>query len=63
MSVFGDYDPDDVWDASDPVDQLLLVLAKRVAWLIDHRDDMPARVRRLTDDIGLIRARITMGDL
>ena len=63
MTVFGDYDPDDVWDASDPVDELLRVLAVRIVWMIDHRDDMPARVRRLTDDIGLIRARISMGDL
>jgi len=63
VSVFGDYDPDDVWDASDPVDTLLATLARRIAWLVEHRDDMPARVQRITEDIGFIRARIAMLDL
>ena len=61
MTVFGDYDPDDVWDASDPVDELLRVLAVRVVWLIDHRDDLPARVARIAADISVIRARVAMG--
>jgi len=63
MTVFGDYDPDDAWDASDPVDTLLRVLATRILWLVDHHDDTPARVQRIVDDIGLIRTRVANLDL
>jgi hypothetical protein len=58
MTVFGDYDPDDAWDASDPVDEQLRILAQRIAWLVDHRDDFAARVRRITDDIHRLRERL-----
>lgn len=30
---FGDDDPEDAWDASDPVDQKLLVLARRLEYV------------------------------
>ena len=63
MFVFGDYDPDDAYDASDPVLEQLRQMATRVAWLIDHRDDLAARVQRLIDDIATIRQRIIDGDL
>jgi len=56
--MFGDYDPDDVWDASDPVDEQLRILVHRIVWLVDHRDDIAARVRRITDDIERIRERL-----
>lgn len=58
MSDFGDYDPDDAWDASDPVDTQLDVLGRRIAWLVDHRDDLPDRVARIVADLALLRQRI-----
>jgi hypothetical protein len=63
MTVFGDYDPDDAWDASDPVPEQLRILAQRIEWLIDHRDDLSARVARIVADVALIRRRIINGDL
>jgi len=61
--TFGDYDPDDAWDASDPVAILLAVLARRVAWVVDHADDRPERIRRIVDDIATLRNRVLNGDL
>jgi len=58
---FGDYDPDDAWDASDPVDEQLRILIQRIAWLVDHRDDLQARVERITVDLQRIRQRIRDG--
>ena len=60
---FGDYDPDDAWDAGDPVIEQLRILGRRVAWIIDHRDDIAARVQRIVDDLEAIRARVVAGDL
>jgi len=62
VTEFGDYDPDDVWDASDPIDELLRVLTVRVLWVADHRDDIGARVRRIADDLNTIRQRVVAGD-
>jgi len=59
---FGDYDPDDAWDASDPPDEQLRILGQRIAWLIDHRDDLPARVGRILQDINRLRERLTNGN-
>jgi hypothetical protein len=61
--VFGDYDPDDAWQADDPVVEQLRQIAQRIAWIIDHRDDITDRVQRIVDDIERIRQRITDGDL
>lgn len=61
MTGFGDYDPDDAWDASDPVDEQLRILARRILWLVDHHDDTPARVQRIIDDIERLRIRIARG--
>jgi len=62
MTVFGDYDPDDAWDAGDPVDVQLDVLTRRVLWLVDHRDaDTPNRIRRIAEDIAAIRRRVAGG--
>ena len=58
MTVFGDYDPDDAWDAGDPVVEQLRTIGRRIAWVIEHRDDLPDRVQRIVDDIGLIRRRV-----
>jgi hypothetical protein len=58
MSDFGDYDPDDGWDAGDPVDVQLERLGRRIAWVVDHRDDLPERVQRIVDDLAALRARI-----
>jgi hypothetical protein len=55
---FGDYDPDDAWDASDNVVEQLRVLGQRVAWLVDHRDDLTPRIGRLIADIDFIRERV-----
>jgi hypothetical protein len=63
MSDFGDYDPDDAWDASDPVHELLAVLARRVLWLVDHRDDIDDRIHRIVDDIETLRRRVLIRDL
>lgn len=63
MTNFGDYDPDDGWDASDSVVELLIHLGRRVVWLVDHRDDLPARIKRIEDDIEFIRDRIIIGDM
>jgi len=65
MSVFGDYDPDDAWDASDPVDTQLRTLATRILWLVDHHDDTPElrdRVQRIIDDMERLRERLARGD-
>lgn len=61
--VVGDYDPDDAWDATDSVDEQLRVLGNRIAWLIEHRDDLVPRVSRIVDDLGQIRVRIVNRDL
>jgi hypothetical protein len=61
MTEFGDYDPDDTWDASDPVAEQLRILARRILWLVDHRDDMTARVQRIIDDIEQLRIRLARG--
>lgn len=58
MTDFGDYDPDDAWDASDPIPEQLRILGHRIAWIIDHRDDLPARVQRILDDLATIRRRL-----
>lgn len=63
MIEFGDYDPDDAWDSSDNVIEQLRVIGNRVAWLIEHRDDLHDRVGRLVDDIGFVRRRIIQGDV
>lgn len=63
MTVFGDYDPDDGWDASDPVPELLLHIARRIAWVVDHPDGVAERIQRIVDDIALIRERVLNGDL
>lgn len=63
MTVFGDYDPDDTWDASDPVHEQLRVLGTRIAWIVDHRDDIAARVQRIRDDLAFVRQRVINGDL
>jgi len=60
---FGDYDPDDAWDANDTVIEQLRVLAIRIAWIVDHRDDINDRVQRLVDDITYVRDRIIGGDV
>lgn len=63
MTDFGDYDPDDAWDASDPVAELLRHLARRIAWVVEHRDDLEDRVQRIVDDIAAIRQRVIDGEL
>lgn len=63
MTDFGDYDPDDAWDASDPVLEQLRNIASRVAWIVDHRDGLAARIQRIVDDIATVRQRITNGDI
>lgn len=62
MTEFGDYDPDDAWDASDPVDEQLRVLGHRIAWLVDHRDDIAPRVQRILDDLARLRERLARGN-
>jgi hypothetical protein len=61
MTEFGDYDPDDAWDATDAVADQLAALARRIAWLADHPD--PARIRRIVDDVARIRQRVIARDL
>lgn len=63
MTDFGDYDPDDAWDATDTVIEQLRVIGQRVAWLIDHRDDIDQRVLRIVTDLGTIRQRVLEGDI
>lgn len=63
MTDFGDYDPDDAWDATDPVPEQLRILARRIAWVVDHRDDLPPRIQRILDDLAFVRQRIINGDL
>lgn len=63
MTDFGDYDPDDAWDASDPVVEQLRQIARRIAWVVDHRDDLGDRVQRIVDDIERIRQRVEAGDV
>jgi len=58
---FGDYDPDDAWDANDSVDEQLRIMVQRVAWLVDHPDGLKARVERITVDLQRIRQRIRDG--
>jgi len=63
MSEFGDYDPDDAWDATDPVIDQLQTIGRRILWLVDHRDDIEARIHRLVDDVEMIRRRVLVRDL
>jgi hypothetical protein len=63
VTDFGDYDPDDAWDATDPVVDQLRTIGRRIAWVIEHRDDLPDRVQRIVDDIEYIRQRVEAGDL
>jgi len=62
-AVFGDYDPDDAWSAGDTVIEQLRVIGERIAWVVDHRDDITERVQRIVDDIAFIRGRVIGGDL
>jgi hypothetical protein len=61
MDFFGDYDPDDAVDVGDPVDVQLELMARRVAWAIEHRDDLPDRLRRIIDDIHRLADRVANG--
>jgi hypothetical protein len=63
MSDFGDYDPDDAWDATDSVLEQLRNISRRVEWIVDHRDDIAARVQRITADLATIRERVIGRDL
>ena len=63
MTDFGDYDPDDSWDANDHVVEQLQQIARRVAWIVEHRDDIAARIQRIVVDLAGIRQRIIDGDL
>jgi hypothetical protein len=59
--LFGDYDPDDAWDATDAVADQLAILTRRIAWLADHPE--PARIQRIVDDVARIRQRVISRDL
>jgi hypothetical protein len=63
MTIFGDYDPDDAWDASDNVVEQLRNIGERVAWIIEHRDAIELRVTRIVEDISYIRDRVIGGDV
>lgn len=63
MATFGDYDPDDAWDATDPVVEQLRVIGERIAWVVDHRDDIRDRIQRIVDDVEFVRQRVVDGDL
>lgn len=58
MIGFGDYDPDDAWDAGDVVVEQLRVLVNRIVWLVDHRDDLGPRVERIVNDLNSVRQRV-----
>lgn len=63
---FGDDDPEDGWDASDPVIQQLHNLIRRVHWFIEHHaleGELADRAIRLEDDLSFIRARVLNRDL
>ena len=55
--------PDDAWDASDNVIEQLRNIGGRAQWLVDHRDDIAARIQRLVGDIEFIRERVRNGDV
>jgi hypothetical protein len=59
---FDDADPEDGWDASDPVLYQLDNIAARLRPLLEAVDDLP-RVARLFDDFATIRARVLAHDL
>jgi hypothetical protein len=59
---FDDADPEDGWDASDPVIYQLDNIAARLRRLLEIEPDI-ARVARLFDDLATIRARVLAGDL
>jgi hypothetical protein len=61
--MIGDYDPDDAWDATDAVADQLDVLGRRIVWLLDHRDDIEARIGRIVDDLRRVRIRVIDRDL
>lgn len=58
MSDFGDVDPEDAYDASDPLHVRLLVIAKIVESL-DSDPDLPRRTRRRS---GVVRLLHTVTD-
>jgi hypothetical protein len=59
--TFGDYDPEDAWDATDAVADQLSNLSRRVAWLMDHPDS--GRIQRIVDDLERVRRRVIERDL
>jgi hypothetical protein len=59
---FDDADPEDGWDASDLVVDLLDNISLRIADLL-QRDDRERRVAALLTHIAFIRLRIDNGDL
>lgn len=65
MTVFGDYDPEDSWDATDPVALQLANLLARVHWWQDHATprDLGGRLDRLEHDLAFVRARVLAKDL
>ena len=60
--TFGDYDPDDAWQADDPVPVLLAVLGRRVLWLLDHRDQLDDRLLSIAADLARLRDRLVNGE-
>jgi uncharacterized protein (UPF0335 family) len=63
MSSFGDYDPDDAWDATDTVIEELRVIIERILWLVEHRDELEQRIEAIAQDLGQIRARVLNREL
>lgn len=47
MSTFGDKDPEDAYDASDPVDQRLALVVRILSSIADERDVIRAERRRI----------------
>jgi hypothetical protein len=51
MTDFGDYEPEDVWDATDPADELVANLRRRLALLVDTADRTAPRAVLRGDDL------------
>lgn len=66
MTAFGDYDPDDAYDAADAVRDVIVNFRHRLEFLavhivaVDIDDDIAARLARFDDDLRTLYNRVAV---
>jgi len=61
MTVFGDWEPEDSWDVTDPVPEQVTNIRRRVALLVDSDDWWDAKQELLM--LGAVLALVRFGRL